>query len=51
MRKAAICVMQVAAMLYKIIAHQVVCERTTADVRVHSSCCATDEPIFFGDLS
>ncbi len=31
MRKAAICVMQVAAMLYKIIAHQVVCERTTAD--------------------
>ena len=37
MRKAAICVMQVAAMLYKIIAHQVVCERTSGGVRAHNS--------------
>lgn len=32
-------------------AHQLMCERTTADVRAHNSCCATDKAISFNDIT
>ena len=32
-------------------AHQLMDMRTTADVRVHNSCCAVDEPLFTEDLT